>query len=91
MPTAAVATAAGVCATKAARMATTNVSFPWRASPERLVMPFVQVMIFPVMVVSEIRIVPSTPPSGGVVGGVSITWRAIVVISGFTTPAYSKA
>jgi hypothetical protein len=93
MSAAAVATAPEVpSSTKAAWMATTKVSSSCRALPERLVMPAVHVMVLPVMVVPEVRIVASTPPSISVrVWSVSITWIAIVVITGFTASAYSKA
>jgi hypothetical protein len=86
MPATAMATAAeasSMAAAEASSMPAAKASYVAAAkatSRERIVMAAAVMMIFPIMVVSEIRIVASTIPSIGV-RGVSITRITIVVIA----------
>jgi xanthine/uracil permease len=76
-------------AAKAPAMPTAEASYVATAeatSRERIVMAAVM-MILPIMVVSEIRIVASTIPSIGV-RGVSIARITVIAIAGFTTSAH---
>jgi hypothetical protein len=74
---------------EAPHVTTTEVTLRGRTVPEGIVMPEVVMMVLPVMVVSEIRLVASTIPSIGV-RGVSIAWITIVVIARFAASAHHK-
>jgi hypothetical protein len=89
MSAAAMATAAeasSMPAAKASHVATAEVS-AWRTVVEGIVMPAIVIVVLPVMVVSEIRIVASTIPSIGI-RGISIARATIVVIAWFAASTH---